>query len=78
MAGLRKRKREDVEDDYSAGIEGEISNVGSGTKKNTMDSDDEEDLEDLNKKKHDVLDAEEIEGKDMDDNGNRTIAVLIK
>ena len=60
----RKRKR-DLQDDYSAGIEGEISKSmgksGAGNK-NTIDSDEEEDVEDLNKKKHDVLDAEEIEG----------------
>jgi len=66
-SGTRKRKRVDADDDYSAGIEGEISKFMTGSaKKNTMDSDEEEeDAEDLNKKKHGVLTkvTEDSEGK---------------
>jgi CD2 antigen cytoplasmic tail-binding protein 2 len=51
-------------DDYSAGIEAEIDQSSSATKKHTMESDDEEDLETYNKKKYDVLKDEDIEGQE--------------
>jgi len=62
---LRKRKREDTEaDDYSGGIETEVAQASSATKKHTMESDDEEDLETYNKKKYDVLHDDDIEGQE--------------
>ncbi|ODM90978.1 CD2 antigen cytoplasmic tail-binding protein 2 [Orchesella cincta] len=74
MEGKRKlsRKRKLLEgedrDDYSGGIEEEMSKFGqhsSSLRKHTMDSDeDEEDDEDYNKRKHNVLDEEEIEGQE--------------
>ncbi|CAL8075949.1 unnamed protein product [Orchesella dallaii] len=66
----RKRKLLEGEDrdDYSGGIEEEMSKFGqhsSSGRQHTMDSDeDEEDDEDYNKRKHNVLDEEEIEGQE--------------
>jgi len=68
MSEGRKRKREDLNDDYSAGIEGEMSKIMQGsTKVNTLDSDSEEevDADEINKKKHKVLDPDEIEGSKL-------------
>lgn len=70
MAGRSRRKRKLVDgeevDDYSGGIEGEISKFGQHStsgRQHTLDSDDdEEDDDDYNKRKHNVLDEEEIEG----------------
>lgn len=65
MSFHRKRKLEDASDDYSAGIETEMSKFASAsTKRHTIDSDEEEENdEDYNKKKYDVLNEDDIEGK---------------
>jgi CD2 antigen cytoplasmic tail-binding protein 2 len=64
----RKRKLEDASDDYSAGIEGEMSKSmanPSSHKKHTMDSDEEEEDDDeYNRKKYDVLKEDDIEGQE--------------
>lgn len=70
MAGRLKRKRKLLDgeetDDYSGGIQDEISKFGQHStsgRQHTIDSDDEEeDDDDYNKRKHNVMDDEEIEG----------------
>jgi hypothetical protein len=58
----RKRKLEDGQDDYSGGIESEMSKLGSSSnKKHTIDSDEEEDEE--VQRKYDVMKEEDIEGE---------------
>jgi len=60
-----KRKREDAEDDYTGGIEDEMhKSMHASKKRNTIDSDSEEEIgEDYNKLKHSVMREEDIEGK---------------
>lgn len=64
LSMTKKRKRDDLRDDYSGGIEDEMTKLSHGSKKrNTIDSDSEDEVEeDYNKKKHSVLKDEDIEG----------------
>lgn len=66
MSLHRKRKLEDATDDYSAGIEAEMSKFEtSSNKRHTIDSDEEDaDEEEYNRKKYQVMDEEDIEGND--------------
>jgi len=61
----RKLQAESASDDYSAGIEEEMSKFSKGhISANTIDSDDEvEEDEDRNKAKYDVLKSDQIEGE---------------
>jgi hypothetical protein len=65
MSVRRKRKLDDANDDYSAGIESELTKTSLGsTKRHTIDSDEDDDDEvSYNKKKYDVMAEDDIEGE---------------